>query len=146
MTVPAPSGLESTIIGLFDQQPALLRPGGLPLDIIEAALGAPLQQIDAHTTLTAPGQMLSHYAPTETIRLNADAPKPDEVFLGFGPMDGTLNLSPNGDLTEAAANLFDHLHRLDHMGRPIAVAPIPDHGLGSAINDRLRRAAAPRDS
>jgi len=89
--------------------------------------------------------LLSHYAPQGHVRLNATERQPDEVMLGFGPVDADLNLSPAGDLVEAAARLFDCLHQLDAMGaKQIAVTPIPDHGLGRAINDRLRRAAAPR--
>lgn len=135
-------GLESTIIGLTGR-PALLREGGLPREKIEAVLGAPLA---AHGGgISAPGQMLSHYAPGAAMRLNAHSWKPGELRLGFGPMDCDMNLSPSGDMTEAAANLFGHLHKLDAMqGDVIAVAPIPQTGLGRAINDRLHRAAAPR--
>ncbi|MEO0746924.1 MAG: L-threonylcarbamoyladenylate synthase [Pseudomonadota bacterium] len=136
-------GLESTIIGLNDV-PRLLRPGGLPAAPIEAALGAPIEICAEGDPLTAPGQMASHYAPNARVRLNATNAEPGEVLLGFGPIDGDLNLSRGGDLIEAAANLFGHLHTLDAKGAPIAVAPIPDTGLGLAINDRLRRAAAPR--
>ena len=136
-------GVESTILGLADGVPRLLRPGGLPVEAIAAALGRdPLPP--AGDGITAPGQLASHYAPRAALRLNADGPVGDEVFLGFHDSGGDLNLSPSGDLAQAAANLFDHLHRLDATGRPIAVAPIPDRGLGRAINDRLRRAAAPR--
>ncbi|MBD3664435.1 threonylcarbamoyl-AMP synthase [Sulfitobacter sp. TSTF-M16] len=140
---PCTVGLESTIVGLTQKTPVLLRAGGLPREAIEAALGAPL---DLHTrgAISAPGQLASHYAPRAQVRLNAQNPQDDEVFLGFGSMPADLNLSPSGDLTEAAANLFDHLHQLDGMRRPIAVAAIPQNGLGAAINDRLRRAAAPR--
>jgi L-threonylcarbamoyladenylate synthase len=88
--------------------------------------------------------MTSHYAPGAPVRLNASAPNADELFLGFSQMPCDLNLSPSADLHEAAANLFDHLHQLDALNRPIAVAPIPLIGLGIAINDRLQRAAAPR--
>ncbi|MGK7752894.1 MULTISPECIES: L-threonylcarbamoyladenylate synthase [unclassified Roseovarius] len=138
-------GLESTILGL-EGAPTLLRPGGIPAEAIEAALGAPLGRHDAGGTLTAPGQMVSHYAPGAAVRLNATVADEGELFLGFGPMDCDLNLSPTGDLVEAAANLFAALHRLDAKGAAgIAVAPIPETGLGRAINDRLRRAAAPRD-
>jgi len=137
-------GLESTIVGLTGA-PVLLRPGGLPAEAIEAALGHALDRAQPGAGITAPGQMTSHYAPGAPVRLNAAAPGPGEVFLGFGDMACDLNLSQSGDLVEAAAHLFGHLHRLDAMGRPIAVAPIPDTGLGLAINDRLRRAAAPRD-
>lgn len=141
---PCPVGLESTIIGLTGA-PTLLRHGGLPVERIESLLGQPLAQDTTPGKLTAPGQMTSHYAPRAAMRLNAQAPAPDEVLLGFGPMACTLNLSPGRSLTEAAANLFPHLHALDAQGvTAIAVAPIPDTGLGRAINDRLRRAAAPR--
>lgn len=138
-------GLESTIIGLAGPEPVLLRPGGLAAGEIEAVLGRKLAERDVHDPLTAPGQLLSHYAPGAPVRLNADAPGEGELFLGFGPGTCDLNLSESGDLAEAAANLFGHLHRLDTLGKPIAVAPVPEHGLGEAINDRLRRAAAPRD-
>jgi len=144
---PCPVGLESTILTTVPI-PTLLRPGGLPTEAIEACLGAPLARHTPadtpNTTPNAPGQLASHYAPTAPLRLNATQPRADELFLGFGPGPGTLNLSAAGDLTEAAANLFHHLHTLDAMGQAIAVAPIPDTGLGRAINDRLRRAAAPR--
>ena len=86
----------------------------------------------------------SHYAPGASVRLNAEAAQPGEFLIGFGPIAGDISLSPSGDLIEAAAHLFESLHRADAAGRPIAIAPIPDHGLGRAINDRLRRAAAPR--
>lgn len=132
-------GLESTIVG--GSPLALLRPGGLSVERIEKLVG-PLAQ--AGGSITAPGQLASHYAPKSSLRLNANCAQPDEAHLGFGPMQSDLNLSLAGDLTEAAANLFGHLHKLDQMGRPIAVAPIPDVKLGRAINDRLRRAAAPR--
>lgn len=140
---PCSVGLESTIVGLAGE-PTLLRPGGIAADAIENVLGRKLAGHDASDPLTAPGQMLSHYAPSAAMRLNASAAMDGELFLGFGSLDCDLNLSPNGDLAEAAANLFGHLHKLDAMRRPIAVAPIPDHGLGVAINDRLKRAAAPR--
>ena len=142
---PCGVGVESTIVGLAGT-PSLLRPGGVALDQIEATLGTQLHLHQAGEALTAPGQLQSHYAPDAPVRLNVDAPQGDEVLLGFGPVDCDLNLSANGDLTEAAANLFAALHKLNATGRPIAVSPIPDHGLGAAINDRLLRAAAPRDS
>ncbi len=132
-------GLESTIVG--GTPLALLRPGGLATEDIEAITG-PLAP--AGPAISAPGQLASHYAPNQRVRLNATAAEADEVMLGFGPMPSDLNLSTSGDLVEAAANLFGHLHQLDSLGQPIAVAPIPDLGLGQAINDRLRRAAAPR--
>ena len=116
----------------------------LTAEEIEAALGQPLVMRDAADPLTAPGQLLSHYAPNARVRLNATSVDAGELLLGFGPMECDLNLSESADLAEAASNLFDHLHRLDKSGRTIAVAPVPDHGLGHAINDRLERAAAPR--
>lgn len=141
-------GVESTIVGLFDT-PTLLRPGGLPHEALEAALGGPLATLGDHIStsdLTAPGQLASHYAPGAAVRLNATEAKAGEVMLGFGDIAGDLTLSASGDLREAAANLFHHLHALDKMNASgIAVAPIPDHGLGLAINDRLTRAAAPRE-
>ena len=141
---PCAVGLESTILGLAGA-PTLLRPGGLPAEAIEAALHRPVGAHGANDPLSAPGQLASHYAPNAAVRLNARNRREGEVLLGFGPVEADLNLSPAGDLTEAAANLFHHLHRLDGKGHTtIAVSPIPDHGLGRAINDRLRRAAAPR--
>lgn len=139
-------GVESTILGLADG-PMILRPGGLPQEALEEALHQPLAHHGAGDPLTAPGQMTSHYAPGAPVRLNVTAPRPGERLLGFGPVECTLNLSYAGDLTEAAANLFHHLHALDAEGdSPIAVSPIPQKGLGVAINDRLRRAAAPRNT
>lgn len=140
---PCPVGLESTILAITPQ-PTLLRPGGLPAEAIESCLGHRLRRDTNPEKPNAPGQLASHYAPTAALRLNAQSAEPNELLLGFGPIKATLNLSPSGDLTEAAANLFHHLHALDEMHKPIAVSPIPDHGLGRAINDRLRRAAAPR--
>ncbi len=138
---PCAVGLESTIVDAGEPV-RLLRPGGLPAEAIEACLGAPL---DVHTggSLTSPGQLASHYAPRGRVRLNAAAPSPGEAMLGFGPVPGDLTLSASGDLTEAAANLFSHMRELDD-GRDLAVARVPDTGLGRAINDRLRRAAAER--
>jgi len=142
---PCAVGLESTIISVSADSAVLLRAGGLPTERIAAALGTPLATAGAGAAITAPGQLSSHYAPRGAVRLEAVHAHAGEHLLGFGRVSGTLNLSPRGDLAEAAANLFDHLHRLDAMGGAIAVAPVPDHGLGRAINDRLRRAAAPRD-
>ena len=139
-------GLESTIVGLINE-PTLLRPGGLPVEAIENCLPQTLAIRDKQSDPNAPGQLPSHYAPRGSIRLNASEAKTDETLLGFGQMDSDLNLSPSGDLLEAAAKLFGALHELDSRGAgKIAVAPIPDHGLGLAINDRLTRAAAPRKS
>lgn len=141
---PCGVGIESTIVG-FLPSPTLMRPGGLAPESIEACLGSPLALPDACGTTSAPGQMRSHYATRARLRLEATAPEPGELHLGFGTLEGDLNLSEAGDLVEAAANLFAHLHSLDGCGAlQIAVAPIPDRGLGLAINDRLRRAAAPR--
>ncbi|HGG05005.1 MAG TPA: threonylcarbamoyl-AMP synthase [Aliiroseovarius sp.] len=141
---PCKVGLESTIIG-FDPVPTLLRAGGLPTEVIEACLGHPLSPPPTSKTPSAPGQLQSHYAPKAPLRLNVTDPRASERVLGFGAVKSDLNLSAAGDLTEAAANLFDYLHKLDQAdATAIAVTPIPDHGLGRAINDRLRRAAAPR--
>lgn len=138
-------GVESTILGL--KGPAtLLRPGGVATETLEALLG-PLRTGGDAQKPNAPGQLASHYAPGATVRLNAAAPLADEVHLGFGPGPADLNLSPNGDLIEAAANLFHLLRQADALAGPqgrLAIAPIPETGLGRAINDRLRRAAAPR--
>src|SRR6056297_1336288 len=139
---PCGVGVESTIVGLTGA-PALLRPGGLPAEAIERALGQPLARTGPTGPLTAPGQMASHYAPAAPLRLDARTRRKGELLLGFGAVDCDLNLSPSGDLTEAAANLFAHLHALDARAAPIADSPIPEAGLGRAINDRLRRAAAP---
>lgn len=136
-------GLESTIVGLLDS-PTLLRAGGVPREAIEHVLGTALNDPFAGE-ISAPGQLTSHYAPSAQMRLNAESWEETEKSLGFGQMECDLNLSESSDLVEAAANLFGHLHLLDAMGADrIAVAPIPETGLGVAINDRLSRAAAPR--
>ena len=141
---PCAVGLESTIVSLLDHTPRLLRAGGLPRETIEEALGRELAAPLAGP-LHAPGQLESHYAPNAKMRLNATEWRDGEAHLGFGAMDAALNLSREGDLIEAAANLFSMLHQLDMSHSSIiAVAPIPGMGLGEAINDRLRRAAAPR--
>ncbi len=137
-------GLESTIVSLLDQTPRLLRSGGLAREIIEDALGRKLEAATAGP-LHAPGQLESHYAPRAVLRLNAESWRAGEAQLGFGAYDAPLNLSHKGDVVEAAANLFAMLHQLDATSpATIAVAPIPSTGLGEAINDRLKRAAAPR--
>lgn len=140
------AGIESTIVAVLpDSAPTLLRPGATAREHIEAIAG-PLSA-PANTDITAPGQLRSHYAPRARVRLNATAAQPDEVLLGFGPEapQEARNLSPTGNLTEAAASLYQLLRELDRSGTPgIAVMPIPAVGLGEAINDRLRRAAAPR--
>jgi len=145
---PCRVGVESTILDLAGARPRLLRPGGISLEALEEALGTPIDAAapPAGSAPTAPGQLASHYAPRARMRLEADTARPGEALLGFGPAPAAdLNLSPAADLTEAAANLFAMLRALDARGvDSIAVMPIPDHGLGRAINDRLRRAAAPR--
>ncbi len=139
---PCAVGLESTIVGLSGP-PTLLRPGGITRDALEHALGRPVAARHERGKITAPGQLTSHYAPRAKVRLNAIEFEPGEARLGFGPVEADLNLSSSEDLTEAAANLFDHLHRLDATGaETIAVSPVPHLGLGVAINDRLSRAAA----
>ena len=141
---PCAVGVESTILGWDAGAPVLLRPGGIPAEALEARLGTPLRLHEGDPQRpSAPGQLTSHYAPNAALRLDATDPRPDETHIGFGT-PGPFSLSPAGDLAEAAARLFDTLRRADARGRPIAVAPIPRTGLGAAINDRLRRAAAPR--
>ena len=151
-------GVESTIVGCFDE-PMLLRPGGVPRADIERVLGRVLKRPPADADSDsgqplAPGMLASHYAPRARVRLHAISLAPGEALLAFGlgaisGIDGAsrvLNLSERGDLSEAAANLFGHLRALDSQGaHTIAVMPIPDHGLGEAINDRLRRAAVERE-
>lgn len=139
---PCEVGLESTVVSLLDT-PRLLRPGRVTRDQIEALVG-PLAEAEADAR-RSPGRLTRHYAPEAPVRLEADAPRPGEVYLAFGRAPGgsdVLNLSPSGDLAEAAANLFAFLRQADAR-RPagIAVAPIPRQGLGEAINDRLDRAA-----
>jgi len=138
-------GLESTIVDISGP-PRILRPGGLPAEAIAAALGhgIALSTAAGPDGPTAPGQLRSHYAPRAALRLNVTTPAPGEMLLGFGPVTADLNLSPGGDLTEAAANLFHALRELDGRASRIAVSPIPATGVGLAINDRLERAAAPR--
>lgn len=145
---PCEAGVESTIIAVEGDRLVQLRAGAMARADIEAATGQPVASAQPGDAITAPGMLLSHYAPKSNLRLNAD-PRIGEAYLGFGmaaPFDGpTLNLSRDGDLREAARNLFAMLHQLDASGVPtIAVAPVPENGLGEAINDRLRRAAAPR--
>jgi L-threonylcarbamoyladenylate synthase len=151
-------GVESTILGCFDA-PTLLRPGGLPREAIERVLGQPLQQLpadaDSHTAQPrAPGMLESHYAPRSRVRLNAQHLEQGEALLGFGlPLPpgadralAVMNLSERGDVHEAAMHLFGYLRALDARGaQTIAVMPIPENGLGEAINDRLRRAAIGRE-
>src|SRR6202142_84558 len=144
---PCAVGVESTIVACLGE-PSLLRPGGLPREAIERVLGQPLAIAPiADDAPLAPGMLSSHYAPKARLRLDAEAAGADEALLAFGPTPSasvTLNLSPRGDLIEAAANLFSHLRALDALGaQRIAVMKVPHEGLGEAINDRLARAAAP---
>ncbi|MEM6619510.1 MAG: L-threonylcarbamoyladenylate synthase [Pseudomonadota bacterium] len=134
-------GLESTIV-VPGPPPILARAGGVAEVALAAALGQPLGRPEVGAAVTAPGQLLSHYAPAAALRMDANAPRSGEFMIGFGPVAGDITLSKVGDLIEAAATLFDALHTADATRRPIAVAPIPEVGLGQAINDRLRRAAA----
>ncbi|WP_022697095.1 L-threonylcarbamoyladenylate synthase [Euryhalocaulis caribicus] len=138
---PCRVGVESTVVAVRGEGATLLRPGGLSRAEIEAVSG-PLADAKPGET-GSPGMLRRHYAPNARLRLNASAPEAGEAYLGFGPgaPDGALNLSPEGDLAEAAANLFSCLRRLDSETGAIAVAPVPEAGLGEAINDRLRRAA-----
>lgn len=144
---PCTVGVESTVVDLTTPAATILRPGGVTAEQIAALIG-PVAESTGHdeSAPKSPGQLLSHYAPDRPVRVGATAARPGEALLGFGGTPGaTEDLSPAGDLTEAAANLFALLRSLD---RPpftaIAVAPVPDTGLGRAINDRLNRAAAPR--
>jgi L-threonylcarbamoyladenylate synthase len=142
---PCALGLESTVIDVSGAHPVLLRAGGVTQEALEAALGIRLDSAgnDDHTP-KSPGMLRSHYAPSRPLRMNAQSANPGEALLGFGPAkDAVVNLSPRGDVTEAAANLFCALHLLDAPPwTGIAVMPVPETGLGRAINDRLRRAAA----
>ncbi|HTT97295.1 MAG TPA: L-threonylcarbamoyladenylate synthase [Rhizomicrobium sp.] len=137
-------GVESTVVGFEDGKPVMLRPGGISREDIERIAG-PLAVVTA-AKIQSPGQLESHYAPHAKLRLNARDTRPGESLLGFGTeaSQASCNLSPSGDLNEAAANLFAMLRALDKKSNAIAVMPIPNEGLGEAINDRLKRAAAPR--
>ncbi len=148
---PTEHGVESTVLDLSGPVVTLLRPGAITSESIANATGSePERAAPVSARPTAPGRLESHYAPRARVRLHAAVPEAGEALLAFGPNtprhQGPLeNLSPSGDLREAAANLFAALRRLDAAGTPvIAVMPIPELGLGEAINDRLRRAAAPR--
>jgi L-threonylcarbamoyladenylate synthase len=142
---PCRSGVESTILAVDGDTVTQLRAGALARDVIEKAIGRAVAVAGADAKVASPGMLASHYAPNAHLRLNAKSPEPGEAYLAFGPGQGTLNLSASGDLHEAARNLFAMLHELDAKARRIAVAPVPHHGLGEAINDRLKRAAAPRN-
>ena len=143
---PCPVGVESTIVDVSAGPPRLLRPGGIARTALEAICGP---QAGAGDAITAPGMLTSHYAPRAALRLDAAAPDLGEAFLAFGEPPAELegpvfNLSPTRDLAEAAARLFEGLRTLDAQADRIAAAPVPAEGLGEAINDRLRRAAAQR--
>jgi len=150
-------GVESTILAVTDTHLRLLRPGGVPVDMIEEITGLAVERSTVQPDddeIIAPGMLTSHYAPDTALRLNATEARPGEAVIRFGGVPlksedqtkAVMDLSPSGDLREAAANLFDMLKRADATGASgIAVAPVPGHGLGEAINDRLKRAAAPRD-
>ncbi len=144
---PCAVGLESTIL-LADPEPVMLRPGGVPAEAIQALLGEAVAAGGDAGRPTSPGQLASHYAPGASVRLEATEAQAGELLVGFGAVKGRLTLSATGDLVEAAAALFDTLREADRLAGPggrIAFAPVPQAGLGRAINDRLRRAAAPRD-
>ncbi|MFQ5346916.1 MAG: L-threonylcarbamoyladenylate synthase [Rhodothalassiaceae bacterium] len=142
---PCAVGIESTIIAVDGDRVTLLRPGGIAEEEIARLIGGPLAR-GAQGSVRAPGMLRSHYAPKAPVRLDATERRTGEVLIGFGPIAGDLSLSPAGDLVEAAARLFAVLREADaRRPRAIAMAPIPDVGLGRAINDRLQRAAAARE-
>jgi L-threonylcarbamoyladenylate synthase len=146
---PCTLGLESTVLGIDGDEVSLLRLGALPRQEIETVLGRKLAKRKPTSHVTSPGQLATHYAPVTPLRLDASKPRHGEAFLAFGSnapsfAGPTINLSRRGDLTEAAANFFAALRTLDGAGaETIAVMPIPDRGLGEAINDRLKRARLP---
>lgn len=135
-------GLESTIVAPETDHIRLLRPGPIAPEKLEEATGLPVVQVEGGS-IEAPGQLTSHYAPSKSVRLHATEAQADEYLIGFGPVGGAISLSESGDLAEAAANLFASLHIADASTLPrIAIAPVPEQGIGLAINDRLKRAAA----
>ncbi|WP_116090805.1 L-threonylcarbamoyladenylate synthase [Sphingomonas crusticola] len=139
---PASVGLESTIVAIGADAIRILRPGPITAEQLAEVAGLPIDQ-GTSTAIEAPGQLAQHYAPSKPLRLNADAARDGEWLIGFGAIAGDVSLSRSGDTREAAVRLFDLLHLADaNEAATIAVAPIPDVGLGVAINDRLRRAAA----
>ena len=139
---PCSAGLESTIVAVRENGWQILRPGPVTAEMIAALVGSPPVPV-TDTGIEAPGQLVSHYAPAKPVRLNAETAEPGEWLIGFGAIAGDDNLSQGSDLNHAAANLFDALHKADASERhAIAIAPIPLHGIGEAINDRLARAAA----
>ncbi|MEO0356870.1 MAG: L-threonylcarbamoyladenylate synthase [Pseudomonadota bacterium] len=142
---PCTVGLESTIVAVTTDQVQILRPGSVTQSTLQTIVGQPVARPGATpSAIQAPGQMASHYAPGAPMRLNVTAPGPGEFMIGFGAVAGTINLSAQGQLHMAAEHLFAALHQADASGQPIAVAPIPNTGIGVAINDRLMRAAAPK--
>lgn len=140
---PCAQGLESTVLAINGDTATLLREGALPRALIEAVTG-PLLTANPEGPVASPGMLARHYAPQATLRLNAVQAQTGETLIGFGPDYGAPSLSRTGDLSEAARNLYRLLRDLDGPGQKLAVAPIPDTGLGAAINDRLRRAALGR--
>ena len=139
---PCAAGIESTIVALRDGGWQVLRPGPITGEQIAALLGAPLQP-EGSAGIEAPGQLASHYSPGKPVRLNAECAGPDEFMIGFGGVAGDVSLSPGGDLAEAASRLYDCLHAAQRAPQTrIAIAKVPDEGIGAAINDRLGRAAA----
>ena len=137
-------GVESTIIDVSEKQIVLLRAGGIALETLEEFLGEKILISDGNPNKpSSPGQLLRHYAPKYETRINVQRPAPDEFYIGFGEMEADLNLSPTGDLQEASANLFQMMHLAEEQGKKhkIAIAPIPNIGLGRAINDRIKRAS-----
>jgi len=146
---PCNIGVESTVIAVTATDITLLRPGGITADDLHQFTQVPVSSAKEDGKITSPGMLLSHYAPSCPVRLNAVDASPNEAFIGFGPgteLFETASLSRSGDLKEATANLFALLHELDQKSyESIAIAPIPMKGLGIAINDRLKRAAAPRN-
>jgi L-threonylcarbamoyladenylate synthase len=147
---PCPLGIESTVVGVAGDAPVLLRLGAVPREAIQAVLGQALPLANEDAAIASPGQLERHYAPNTPLRLGATDVRAREALLAFGPNAprgaiASINLSASGDLEEAAANLFASLRRLDEAGaKAMAVMPIPERGLGEAINDRLRRAAKAR--
>lgn len=136
------AGIESTIVALRDTGWQVLRPGPVTTEQLAEVLGTALA-VAASERIEAPGQLASHYSPGKPVRLDAAVPAADEFLIGFGAVAGSVNLSPSGDLIEAAALLYECLHAAAASQHPrIAVAPIPAEGIGAAINDRLKRAAA----
>jgi L-threonylcarbamoyladenylate synthase len=141
---PCSVGVESTILDMTHKQVVVLRAGGLSAETVEDFLGEKVLFSDGNPNKpSSPGQLLKHYAPKYTTRINVLSPEADEFFIGFGPMECDLNLSPSADLQEAAANLFLMMHQAENQNtkKKIAIAPIPDVDLGRAINDRIKRAS-----